>query len=223
MRVKFHVWDACNKHCTDCHWFSDHVSFVAPPLAEAYLQFLARNPVVTEVVFTGGEPTLWPELERLLRQLPVRLTVFVYTNGIIPIQTCRDNVHVMRHREFVPGHVGDQLYAGKRWDFLVGQEVVCRTREIRIATDGYAYCCEVGLRSKAQELRESLSLWTGEVTPPQARRCCVRVACTSAFGSEQTIMQRHKCHQVTNPCVFCACHKDAVEAAKCTDCHPRDV
>jgi organic radical activating enzyme len=65
----------------------------------------------------------------------------------------------------------------------IDKQVNCHSNTIRFATDGHAYQCEVGLRSKDPRLRCSFSLRDG-LPSVQPLRCRISKECVSNFPEE---------------------------------------
>jgi hypothetical protein len=68
---------------------------------------------------------------------------------------------------------------------LIGNKGRCFFKEIRFAADGWAYNCELGLRSKREDLR-LFSLWEGEPLN-LGKECIVSDKCASNFLNENEI------------------------------------
>lgn len=84
--VLFSVFDACNLRCTNCHWFSAEVVPQNRGIrARDIVSFLSRTGPYDRAVFSGGEPTLWPELAEAVNGAPTSTQeVGIYTHGGFP-------------------------------------------------------------------------------------------------------------------------------------------
>jgi uncharacterized radical SAM superfamily Fe-S cluster-containing enzyme len=66
---------------------------------------------------------------------------------------------------------------------LIGKNCLCSNNKIRFGSDGYAYICEIGLRTKDENLRCDFSLWEG--TPKLTNiNCILKDNCFSNFTGE---------------------------------------
>jgi pyruvate formate lyase activating enzyme len=82
----------CNLRCRYCHNPGLCArKATSPHGAEEFLRFLARRRgLLTGVVVSGGEPTLWPKLEGFLGEIrALGFAVKLDTNGTFPAETAR--------------------------------------------------------------------------------------------------------------------------------------
>jgi predicted glycosyltransferase len=67
---------------------------------------------------------------------------------------------------------------------LLGKKIDCTPQKIYFGTDGRAYFCEKGLRTKAGCYAEDFSLWKGSIKR-RAKRCIVDKSCIANIINEQ--------------------------------------
>jgi hypothetical protein len=79
----------------------------------------------------------------------------------------------------------DQTAVGvQHYGHLLGKRVLCKPKMAYFATDGKAYCCEHGLRTKDSSYAYSFDLWAGQVSLPFVE-CTVKSTCLGCFDTEQ--------------------------------------
>lgn len=166
---------------------------------------------------SGGEPTLYYGFLALVNRIPEDIFLIVNTNGTnlnalrkLSHKNLKLTVSVNRpvHKNFE----ADIKSLGKKVDFvsfndenyiknvikiedetafqgrdLINRKGICQCRDIRFGTDGWAYFCEKGLRSKSPLFRCSFSLFSGE-PKIESRECCVTEDCISNLCSENFLV-----------------------------------
>lgn len=75
--------------CPKCHWFSEKIKFMSKVKKNDIINFLKRtlqaNIKIKKVFFTGGEPTLWPDLASTINEIPSRIKeIVIFSNGSFP-------------------------------------------------------------------------------------------------------------------------------------------
>lgn len=220
--IAFHLSDACNLRCKDCHWFSQPIKPASKIIQVGeYLECIKRlRPEVVRL--TGGEPFLYPYLEELLSEIPSEIKVNLFSNGTLlnsqnlPRRSnlrlfISDNDKLDKQQllplleefpqvtfiSFLPEKEADitlknQLKEGKLLDALLHLNVVCSPTMLRFGTDGHAYYCECGLRSKDPDLRIPITLSEGVVDGFPKKFCKVQESCLSNFVYEQKVRPRHR-------------------------------
>lgn len=230
--ICFQVNDKCNFSCSSCHWYSGEVICMYPPSYKKYLVFLDKFNWVDRIVLSGGEPTLWAEIDNFINGVGNNVgEITIYTNGSNPsmlerIQSKRNiylrlsihketnwklikqtldlasernwNVRVYAFEASMPEKIPswftlnikyskEQLFDGQlKYHDLLGKQILCQPRMLYFATDGEAYCCEKGLRSKNKKYSMGYSLDEG-VVHVNFRSCLVDTDCLGSFDTEQYI------------------------------------
>lgn len=225
-KVKFWVSDECNFRCGNCHWFSTEIKHISPPPPIDYINYINKNALnICEIVFTGGEPTLWNGLADVINNSPEKIRKVINTNGSFPESlfaiktkvTILASLHKQTDWDAIKRLIGlsnergwglgfaqftgslpelpgwfkariytedEQVEAGAKLEYLVGKEIYCKPRMIYIATDGNAYVCERGLRSKDEKFSAGFGLTWGE-TNIKFCKCNVDKNCLSCLVTEQ--------------------------------------
>lgn len=208
--VSFHLTDRCNLRCQDCHWFSGAITEPDKiPSVDDYLSWIDRwGQNFHTIRLTGGEPTMYSDFVDLVNLIPTTHQLLICTNGTnLPALAKINrpvNLLVSENRpvwdgfensikklghpvSFVTyldgGWLRNQLLDNISASSLVSCQGKCQPQYIRFGSDGYAYQCEIGLRSKNVNLRSGFSLWTGEPTIKPIR-CIARSGCLSNFVGE---------------------------------------
>lgn len=228
--ICFQVSDKCNFKCKSCHWFSGEIIHFEPYTYIYYLEFIKKLDWVDRLIFSGGEPTLWSDLSRLINKVGTNVgEIAIYTNGSNPwilnqIDTnicmyIRLSIHsetnwkkmaelldivsdkkwkmkVFSFEDSLPNEIPkwfkieikqskEQLREGReKYSSLLGKMIYCQPRMIYIGTDGNAYCCERGLRSKEEKYRMPFGLIGGKIKV-DFRKCIVDEECLGTFETEQ--------------------------------------
>lgn len=225
-KIKFWVSDDCNFRCNSCHWFSTSIKKCSPLPAEDYINYINSNSsIISEVVFTGGEPTLWDDLPIVINNVPEKIKKVINTNGSFPDLLSKINVKItllvslhqqtdwdaikrlielaksrrwgLAFAQFTgsptepPGwfksriHIEDeQVESGNKYEHLVGSDIFCKPKMVYFATDGNAYICERGLRSKDKKFYAGFGLTHGETVIDYCK-CNVDKNCLSCLVTEQ--------------------------------------
>lgn len=80
--IMFDVTDRCNFRCAHCYKEQDARGTDLPfDTISRFLDEIERQKVCSSIVISGGEPLLYPDLDRLLLRLHGRYAVRVNTNG----------------------------------------------------------------------------------------------------------------------------------------------
>ena len=214
VKVSFHLTDDCQLRCVDCHWFSGPITPSRPRPPAAYIQWSERwkpaeirltggepalYPGLDELVLglhcqklvlcTNGESL------DTLSGLPARegVEMWVGRNREVDEQFERTLQAIGVAKGWRVGfvtyrgplaEVRNEVACGEDLTELLGSRVSCQTRRIRFASDGWAYNCEVGLRTKDERLRCGFGLDQG--TPEISTKVCVvEEGCLSCFVNEQ--------------------------------------
>lgn len=178
-----------------------------------YLTWISKNKrKIKSITLTGGEPTLYPDFLKLINQIPDALKVRVYSNGTNPHilqKITRKNVElrISQNRSVdsdfedtikalnIPyriqsfnqdnSNLEDEVKFGEQEDgfYLIGKSCLCKSNSIRFASDGYAYHCEIGLRSKNKIYQTGLSLWNGKLRDSEVG-CVIKKECLSNYLKE---------------------------------------
>lgn len=72
----------------------------------------------------------------------------------------------------------------KLYSCLVGKNIKCKPKAIYFGTDGRAYTCERGLRSKDERFYAGFTLTEGD-TEVKYKECVVEEDCLSCLKTEQ--------------------------------------
>ena len=166
-----------------------------------------RTGVAQFAIYTNGSmPDRLAGIVRSGRSLYLRISVHSQTDW----RAVRETVALARSRSWavkvfayrpdfdhvgVPGWLDvpikvneDQNALGASWlGYLKGKRVMCRPRMIFIGSDGKAYACERGMRSKDTRLALDFSVWSGTVSN-RPRSCIAESDCLSCFVSEQFVI-----------------------------------
>lgn len=216
--VSFHLTDRCNLRCHDCHWFSGPITEPEKvPTVDDWLGWIEqyRN-TFQSLRLTGGEPTMYSGFVELVNRIPTEVKLTICTNGTnLPAlskinrtvqllvsrnravdDTFEANVRAIGHQtSFVTymegGRFHNQLQEGRKFLSLVGANGFCTPSYIRFGSDGHAYQCEVGLRTKAESIRSGFSLWSGNPTISTSR-CTATTGCLSNFMGENTFITENQ-------------------------------
>jgi organic radical activating enzyme len=178
-----------------------------------YLNWINKNKnEIKFITLTGGEPTLYPDFLKLINNIPETIKVRVYSNGTnidILKQIARKNLDIVisKNRRVdadfeenikklnIPYQINsfnqmnanleDELKFGENKNifYLIGKSCSCKSKNIRFASDGYSYNCEIGARSKNIIYQTGLSLWNGEVKEFELK-CVIKKECLSNFLNE---------------------------------------
>jgi organic radical activating enzyme len=164
------------------------------------------------IKLSGGEPTLYPDFLNLINNIPVKIRVRVNSNGTnidALKQINRRNVElaISKNRKVNPDFednikklnfpysivsfngsdacLKDEVKFGEdEKNFcLIDKPCFCSAKEIRFGSDGYAYNCETGLRSKNKLYQTGLSLWGG-ILCKYKLKCTIKKECLSNFLNE---------------------------------------
>ena len=73
-----------------------------------------------------------------------------------------------------------------KYQHLIGKQIYCQPRMLYFATDGIAYYCEKGLRSKNKKYSMGFNLDSGKIHA-NFHRCIVSRDCLGSFETEQFI------------------------------------
>jgi organic radical activating enzyme len=243
MHFKFHVSDACNMRCNLCHWFSEEIIPMSKIKPNDIINFINRELYggtrIESVSFTGGEPTLWPGLAKVINAIPPKIAkVIINTNGSGPRKlkeiersVCL-SISIHNEVDWIKMKECIDIAIRNRWEFyfstfegsveevtfpewfdyhvktwtnqisqaksiltcMVGKRILCRPKFVYFATDGRAYVCEKGLRSKEDEYTEDFTLWKGNPTV-RFRKCVADPSCLSSILCEQDYI-------LANPCIL---------------------
>lgn len=218
--MQFHLTDDCNIRCKDCHWFSQPiVRSKKQPTVTDYIRFFHDNEKhISGVRFSGGEPTLFPEFVQLVKSaisigtfrvdvfsngtntdivgaLPQDIRLFISTNREVTDEFIRlykerfCNVKFLTYTGKAP-NLPNQLTVNDKLRSLVGSSCVCNGKNIRFGSDGFAYHCEVGMRTKDVSLRTGISVWTPDISKytEQPHTCTVKDGCLSCIKTEQNFL-----------------------------------
>lgn len=218
MNCVFHVTDKCNLRCFNCHWFSMPVKECKELSSKIYLNFLKKWDI-NNVRISGGEPTLYYDFLSLINNIPEKISLMVNMNGtnieILRRINRKVKLAVSINRTLPENFVENIKSLGQeiifvsflptlfpelntllvknqlsyQADELIGKKGICYYREIRFGSDGWAYFCEKGLRSKNSALRCSFSLFSGkpEMT---GKECYVSKECASGLDSENIFYKK---------------------------------
>lgn len=178
-----------------------------------YLNWIEKNKkMIRFIKLSGGEPTLYSDFVNLINNIPVEIKVRINSNGInidVLKQINRRNIElaISKNREVnsdfednleklkIPYRIvsfkgnnpnlkNEVKYGGnKELFYLLGKPCFCSARETRFGADGYAYNCEIGLRSKDKAYQTGLSLWGGNLSKYKLK-CTIKKECLSNFLNE---------------------------------------
>lgn len=213
MTVVFHLTDRCNLYCEGCHWFSSKIKIVPETDWTHYNNWISRHSVTT-IYLSGGEPTLYPDLLPLIHSIPETIMVIINTNGTMPLVLSKIKRKKLQLRVSENRPLNNPDFEKKIMDLgfpcnfysfnglggkknkenelesgkdLIGRKIFCTPAKIRFASDGHAYCCEMGIRTKQIEYRSGFSLWEG--TPHRSgKNCVITEKCASNFKGENYIL-----------------------------------
>lgn len=155
------------------------------------------------VYTNGSNPKILSKITK--RNLYVRLSLHLETNwsqvrNILNLIEERNwKLKVFAYTASLPTQIPDWLnikinYNGEQssdgfstYHHLIGKQIYCQPRMLYFGTDGTAYCCEKGLRSKDQKYSMGFSLNSGKIHS-NFRQCTVTRDCLGSFETEQFIM-----------------------------------
>lgn len=180
-----------------------------------YLDWINKNiKMIRFIKLSGGEPTLYPDFLNLINNIPVKIRVRVNSNGTnidILKKISRKNIElaISQNRKVNPdfedtikrlnlpysivsfsdsdASLSNEVKFGedKNNFHLINKSCFCSAGEIRFGSDGHAYNCEIGLRSKNKTYRTGLSLWSGKLDKYKLK-CIIKKECLSNFLNENT-------------------------------------
>ncbi|KQC11225.1 MAG: hypothetical protein APR62_10310 [Smithella sp. SDB] len=178
-----------------------------------YLKWINKNKKkIRFIKLSGGEPTLYPDFLNLINNIPVKIRVRVNSNGTntdILKKITRKNIElaISKNRKVNPyfednikklnlpykivsfndrnACLHDEVKFGENWQnfYLIGKPCLCSAKETRFGSDGHAYNCEIGLRSKNKMYQTGLSLWGGNLSKYKLK-CVIKKECLSNFLNE---------------------------------------
>lgn len=178
-----------------------------------YLHWISINKNgIKFIKLSGGEPTLYPDFLNLINNIPVKIKVRVNSNGTninILKQINRRNIElaISKNRKVHPDFehniknlkfpysivsyngsnacLKDEVKFGEDENnfYLINKPCFCSAKETRFGSDGYAYNCEIGLRSKDKAYQTGLSLWGGNLCKYKLL-CTIKKECLSNFLNE---------------------------------------
>lgn len=178
-----------------------------------YLNWIDKNKkMIRFIKLSGGEPTLYPDFLNLVNNIAAEIRVRVNSNGTnidILKQINRKNIElaISKNRRVNPdfennikrlklpysivsfngsgARLKNEVKFGENehYFFLINKPCFCSATEIRFGSDGHAYNCEIGLRSKNKTYRTGLSLWSGKLDKYKLK-CIIKKECLSNFLNE---------------------------------------
>ncbi len=85
-QIYFQINDVCNQHCIFCNRppRGSEVSAISLKDAKKRIDKIVEDKSVTRIIFTGGEPTMHPELKEIVRYSADKgITTEIQTNGTV--------------------------------------------------------------------------------------------------------------------------------------------
>lgn len=82
--VEIDVTDACNMACKHCYKSKKKKNeYLSPDLIIDFLNMLGEKQEISNIVISGGEPLLYPEITYLLRYLNGKYNIRLNSNGVL--------------------------------------------------------------------------------------------------------------------------------------------
>lgn len=212
--IQINVSDRCTLRCKDCHWFAQKVKVVETVTKDDVLFFINRwQPTIVQ--FSGGEPTLWPELVSTINEIPMSVKIILNSNGTRPkvieeikrqiklslsihqqtdLELFAQTKKIATEKRFkvdfatfdLPDSSVEILRQQNQMDIKgeVNKKVLCKPTKIYFGSDGKAYQCEKGLRTKDPAYFAGFTLRDGE--PHQnARECITDHLCITTLDEQE--------------------------------------
>jgi len=213
MTIAFHISDDCNIRCSQCHWFSGVINKPKELIEYTdYINFINKFPHYKYKI-SGGEPTLYPQFTELVNNIPENISLSICTNGInldvlktikrkvhlyVSLNRKIDNKffnkieslgHIVSYSTFIGiyKNISNELENIEKLKTLniENKSCLCQPLIIRFASDGWAYNCETGIRTKDIKYRLPFSLWEGIPSCDQFK-CIIKGECYSNFAKEKS-------------------------------------